>query len=279
YPYGPLKCSDGQEMRLLELRPGKFTDPIRCDLVHVNLRDDLVYEALSYTWATDDGDEELSKVMKCSNHIMNISVTCDAALRTLRDPFIKRTLWVDQVCINQKNTKERSQQVVSMNRIYSRASAVQVVVGIGHPEGKGTPPERRVLTALFSRRWFGRLWVVQEVALARFAMIHFGEQQMRLSDNVLNRLGNVCRDLGVRIPPPLRWSPDYLRGSQPLLACLSDARPAACKEPEDKVFAVRSLMEPSIQPLVPVDYAKPFSETYIRVAIAAIETNRSLDVL
>ena len=58
-----------------------------------------------------------------------------AALVRLRDPFLKRILWVDAICINQQDEEERTQQVAAMARIYGLAK--RVVVWLGEEAGDG----------------------------------------------------------------------------------------------------------------------------------------------
>jgi Heterokaryon incompatibility protein (HET) len=108
--------------------------------------------------------------------------------------------WIDAICINQLDNKERSAQVNMMDKIYQKAEAVDVWLGKWTPDaGKvngillellrvygeyhnvETYPIRRSWTIgpyilpapdwelfaqLLSRRWFHRLWALQEFALA-----------------------------------------------------------------------------------------------------------------
>jgi hypothetical protein len=52
-----------------------------------------------------------------------------AGLRRLRRESQARVLWIDQICINQKNTLERSQQVNIMGCIYRQAQHVVMWLG------------------------------------------------------------------------------------------------------------------------------------------------------
>lgn len=51
------------------------------------------------------------------------------ALRHLQCLDSNRVLWVDALCINQPNDKERSEQVSFMRAIYSRARCVEIWLG------------------------------------------------------------------------------------------------------------------------------------------------------
>lgn len=53
------------------------------------------------------------------------------ALRELRLPHKPQRLWIDQLCINQNDRKEKTQQVGLMARVYSEASMVHIWLGLG----------------------------------------------------------------------------------------------------------------------------------------------------
>lgn len=55
-----------------------------------------------------------------------------AALKRLRDRDRDRLLWIDQLCINQDDNKEKSVQVVLMTEIYENAQ--QTVVWLGEED-------------------------------------------------------------------------------------------------------------------------------------------------
>jgi hypothetical protein len=99
YQYNNLDYKLGQEIRLILLLPGGQDDPIRCDIIHVNLEDDPDYEAVSYTWATENGDSSLSQAVHCvCGGCIAVTANCAAVLRQLRRPGIRRRLWVDAIC-------------------------------------------------------------------------------------------------------------------------------------------------------------------------------------
>jgi hypothetical protein len=51
------------------------------------------------------------------------------ALYNLRDTTADHVLWIDAICINQDNVKERSYQVRQMGNIFAQARSVRVWVG------------------------------------------------------------------------------------------------------------------------------------------------------
>src|SRR5436305_4814257 len=59
---------------------------------------------------------------------VNITESLDTCLRH-RHETDTLTLWIDQVCINQKDTAEKAKQVVLMGDVYSNANKVVVWLG------------------------------------------------------------------------------------------------------------------------------------------------------
>ncbi|KAK8906249.1 hypothetical protein QC760_004846 [Botrytis cinerea] len=123
--YDPIK--DG-EIRVLEIKPGAFDEPIHCTLSPCLLDDNPTYDALSYTW----GDPSARAPINVDGHVFMATTNLESALRYFRDPEITRVLWVDAVCINQEDIPERGMQVQQMRRIYKEAK--DVMIWLGPPE-------------------------------------------------------------------------------------------------------------------------------------------------
>lgn len=60
---------------------------------------------------------------------LSVTRNLHAALLRLRDPALDRILWVDAICINQQDLKERAEQVQFMAMVYVCASRVLVWLG------------------------------------------------------------------------------------------------------------------------------------------------------
>lgn len=131
YQYQRLS-DDLYNIRLLKVLPNSdFTSKIDCELFHENINntDRPPYEALSYTW----GDASLTVDIRVNGCIFPANPNLEAALRALRITDKPRILWVDGICIDQTNIKERGEQVRIMWHIYKAAECV--VVWLGPEEG------------------------------------------------------------------------------------------------------------------------------------------------
>ncbi len=111
--------------RVLTLAPGKPPDPLSGNLAALNLTDHVPFEALSYVWGRHTSWDSIV----CDGKDIQLTTNLAIALKRLRHPTEDRVIWVDQICINQKDLVERSQQVRHMNSIYQKASKVLVWLG------------------------------------------------------------------------------------------------------------------------------------------------------
>lgn len=115
-------------MRLLVLQPGTSGDVLKGSLRAFCIKSLPAYEAISYCW----GDFAMAD---CRQRVIldgrDLPITRNAAgtllhSRSRKEPI---SLWLDQVCINQEDVNERSQQVKLMNYIYGKATKVVIHLG------------------------------------------------------------------------------------------------------------------------------------------------------
>ncbi|EHK47191.1 hypothetical protein TRIATDRAFT_194157 [Trichoderma atroviride IMI 206040] len=194
YEYDKIDL-DGPAFRLVRLHQGDCGD-LSCDLFQAVLhqRDEIIpYEALSYTWGPTGGHHSLV----VNDRKMSITANLYLALKSLRYPHSDRILWIDAVCINQSNVKERNHQVAQMSHIYKQASRVIFFLGnatfttdafmlfmqlrwrkiwaVAHEKTQALDDvPRQGLKSLLSRPWFRRVWILQEVANAKSAIVCCG---------------------------------------------------------------------------------------------------------
>lgn len=135
-PYHYHKLSDADEIRLVTIKPGKWTDPISCELTCHSLDvDDITeYSTLSYAW----GSPRVTENIILEGRTWPVTVNLANALLFLRDHEKPVKMWIDALCIDQSDLKERGKQVQLMKDIYS--GGTQVVVYLG--DGKNHRPKR-----------------------------------------------------------------------------------------------------------------------------------------
>ena len=143
YQYSPLR-EDRNQIRLLSLHPGDFSAEIHISIQKVALTADNppVYEALSYVWGKTENpvDIKVKPSGQDSLHLaresgpadqdrLSITQNLATALPYLRYKDRIRILWIDAICINQRDLRERSNQVKRMGDVYRLADRVVVWLG------------------------------------------------------------------------------------------------------------------------------------------------------
>lgn len=108
------------EIRLLEIGPG-----LVCTLRHVSLCDTPPYHALSYYWGAPG--EELP--VRVNGEQVWLRKTLHRFFEVLQRRFLRLTIWVDVICINQRDRVEQSHQVSIMGDIYQQAASVYAWLG------------------------------------------------------------------------------------------------------------------------------------------------------
>ncbi|KAI2462917.1 heterokaryon incompatibility protein-domain-containing protein [Annulohypoxylon bovei var. microspora] len=157
---------------------------------------EIPYEALSYTW----GAPVFSLPIQINGVDFFITENLDSALRHLRLTDSKRYLWVDALCINQFDVREKSVQVGRMFSIYQKARRV-VAWNSGWTERKSTilstvlanisnsQKHSEECLARFHKLYqflvkacepplFKRTWVRQEAFAARDIVMQFSNLQI-----------------------------------------------------------------------------------------------------
>ena len=216
-----------KEFRLLSLLPGNPSDPVICEL-EVWCCDKSKcpqYEALSYVWGGPPGPNTI--VVR--NQHVHVTSNLESALRHLRYQDHARVLWIDALCINQDDLRERNHQVRQMRFIYQFASRVIVWLGpadskadkknVDHifrfasdetlhwtlpsPEGAFGPHDQYIgagplLFVFFNKPWWKRIWTVQEAAVASELTYICGhtlipsEIMMKVAKSCLRHMGKCC---------------------------------------------------------------------------------------
>ncbi|KAF3020158.1 hypothetical protein E8E14_009450 [Neopestalotiopsis sp. 37M] len=241
--YKPILDED--EFRVMELKPGDGDGELRGALLHCSVEfvrsnqdlflhtaytpDDqkytqrfalstdgyttpVQYTALSYTWG--DPDPSTDTTIDCAGHKLTITQSLATALKHFRQKDHSILLWVDQICINQKDDEEKNQQIPLMSSIYRYATNTAIWLGaeesgstsamqllddvntrLQFSEAIDINPKEferlqlpredstqwRDLKNLLKRPWFSRLWIIQEVILSRSPWVLCGDHHVHWS--------------------------------------------------------------------------------------------------
>jgi len=271
------------EIRILRLLPPvDDDDEVRCELVHQSLDETLTYDALSYVW----GDPKPAQKIYVGGMAVTVTPNLHGALRRLR--HAGRDIWVDSLCINQKDDIEKGAQVRLMGRIYRQADYVISWLGEGG-DGidvalkflemlkdellKNSEMASRMFKAngepfktlwdavgqLFRHPYWTRVWIVQEVLLARNPVLCSGaescawdvlqlllvQMDMRaittLSPAAREALLFPCADLARNLS--LLYNQRFGGKRMTLMDCLVLGRQRRATDPRDYLYGLLSLVD------------------------------------
>jgi hypothetical protein len=297
------------EIRLVEIYPGAESSPILCRIVSVELRRCFPYLAVSYTWATEDGDATRSQnihvlVGRGSNDRRTLKVTrnCEGALRQLRQADQYGLVWIDSISIDQNCISERIHQVSIMGRIYSRALSVEMCVQapsqdyseslnlLARPESwtvhfEGLQdheiqqhPHILQLINLFGLRYFSRVWVIQEVLQAKTAHLHVNKDTVRFERAAVKSLHEYCSVKAIDIPRLAQWASIHVRKAG-IVALLRMSTKSSASDARDTVFAITSLLNARTRAMIKIDYLLSLEDVLAQAAWACFAECRKLGLI
>lgn len=291
FKFSPLKDAS-QYFRLLKLDHrhdyGEHATPITMTMEVFDLQDPPAYTSLSYTWGTLTPTEAV--LVNAAS--FQVRQNLYDFLNMFRREATARWLWVDQLSINQQDTVERNQQVEQMVNIYRNAEQVLTWLGpsadgsdelmdalnqcreeLDAAEGsayasleeacsvRNLETHLDAVDALFSRDYWTRLWIIQEILLARNIIVYCGSRCVRMQE--LGMIANQI-DIGLLHGPDSTnhtrlWHltcAQNRRESYPMLS-LAEAivrfGAAGCEDPRDTVFGLLSIVVPDQRPQVCYD--------------------------
>ncbi len=196
-------------------------DPIECSLEAYEFEGKPQFEAISYKWGDPRGHS-----VKCNDQMLPVNVNLYYALQRFRLSEQPRLLWVDDICVNQDDEKERGQQVQIFHRIYAEAKNVLIWLGpesensdvamdfflrmMSHLSNKRSKqeitdpdlpslnnaayrtPKMIALNNLLNRPWFTRVWTLQEGAFATRAVVVCGRKELPF--NLFEEFNSKCEE-------------------------------------------------------------------------------------
>lgn len=201
-----------KQIRLVTIKPGKWTDDIQCTLRETWLADSEPYETLSYVW----GDHRNTKNIFVNGKTFRATANLESALRHLRRQN-PRNMWIDAICINQRDLGERASQVSIMRDIYQGSKKTIIWLGDGDQRAESlfdlarrfydqcqsnglssqegilvlmreltnTEDQRQSLnflvTDILRRPWWTRAWVLQEAAVSAELLVTCGTHEITWS--------------------------------------------------------------------------------------------------
>ncbi|KIW04938.1 uncharacterized protein PV09_04103 [Verruconis gallopava] len=293
------------------------------------------FRALSYTWGPPTPCYDIT----VEGSVLRVRKNLADFLYAYAKRHPEEYIWIDQICINQDTVVERNHQVQLMSKIYELAN--EVIIWLGQQDVEGWKPQcsedcqkdssalsntpshqgqsskvmshslqclQRMSLAkhILQNAYWGRLWIIQEVMLARELRYFCGDMVLDANDvsklseflirhnaatrklkprpaqrDWINRRENPSRG-GRWLTRRVRESPFGFRDSLlrdrntfredkkrvDIARCFQTYTHGLCEDVRDKVYGLQSLLD--VEHRVQIDYEKTTKEVFIDAALKIV---------
>lgn len=274
------------EFRLLCLSSAKNENyPVHATLETYQHDDCPEYETVSYTWGGEDANNTPCKPIYVGPYwdVLLQTKNCWSMLQYLRPLRGLRMVWVDAICIDQTNLAERGFQVAKMGIIYQHCMRVVVYLGddiVKRPSSKRHPSRHWLheidekvqdpqinLQSLLCRRYFSRVWVIQELILSPYAVIPVEDMEFSAGILALKKL-NSSRPLWRWDSTEASWMQNIGHGSSlqrfDLYSALKQTWNSKATDPRDRIFGILGLIQDGLTSTeLKPDYSISFLSAFI----------------
>lgn len=332
-PYSNTPLSENQT-RLFRLQKDN-TGLISIQLQRFSLNDDDCprFVATSYVWgdqsetATIHLNGHKTQVLR-SAHVFFEAMLSDDHCHQF--PSSTTWWWMDCICINQDNPAERSVQVGLMSAIYRKSAQTAIWLGeksqdsdvgmsflerlnqahTAPPTERGrepagiTPTESHILhdligwkaaENLLKRKWWGRVWTLQEFLMGKNAVFFCGSKRMKLSRmayaihgiwywNQFNS-GIIPRQIFEKAWNRIRlldWHMYHAHHQShlPMVGIMTYTATSSVTDPRDRLYSLLGLVSPGeLEVIGRPDYESDPSVVYTKFAVSFIKKYQSLDLV
>jgi len=316
FKYAPLH---DREIRLLTLPTHSTASSADYTLLHFPLDTTGHYEAISYTW---DGNDTTSKI-SLNGELFPTTAKVQQLLQALTSATTAKRVWIDFICINQADADEKSRQVRMMRDIF--ASAHRVTAWLGHQQDAALAketvadiltrsaekypgfgiyatytqqcyrPRLLALKSLLRNRWFRRMWVIQEVIVAKDLNIVCGGETfvwadlVRVSQAISSSHEFLAALQGTADAGIMECGTDLMFNCEltnnmkafyeasnpwPLSLALDSGRHFQATDPRDMVYAALGFTLEAINPDLKPDYTKSAEDVFVSAAKCMYSSTR-----
>lgn len=222
------------------------------------------YIAVSYAC----GDAVNVEQMTFNGEPYLITSNAKVALRQLRSLQLTEYIWLDAICIDQGNDDERGHQVRKMGRIYSSARGVAASTGLGTSlqdlqkcislvgSAQRRQAKRKAASLLERLPYFKRMWIIQELILAKKIFVMNGDfcedihDLLKLCEQIYGTVENPERHGQRRsrfeLIAQVLWDRTSYRRSRfslhfSLVEAIAIFAGGKCQDPRDQVYSLIGL--------------------------------------
>ncbi|CAD6589420.1 MAG: hypothetical protein ASARMPREDX12_003762 [Alectoria sarmentosa] len=325
--YGRFVYSPSTSDTIRLLRVLNDEGPLRYRLSTFSKDDTPDFHALSYSWDGQSRDQ----VIVCNESMLAVTLNVQKLLPYFHLEYESHHIWIDAICIDQDSPIDQNVQIPLMRMIYTKA--IKVIVWLGESDSQvdrtlevipeliprlrnfdgrlgiddvrlashGLPKRSDEIwhgtRNLFSRSWFTRLWVLQEVVLSESVVVMCGNKIMNM-DYLVDFGGSMAsasvvdltRDTDAAFMAVLTGFSLLLKISLfkrcrangqgiKFMSLLEASRDFSVTRDVDRVYGLLGLASDVLGKIISVDVTKSAVEVYIEAAKFDIATDPTLGLL
>ncbi len=318
------------QIRIFSFVSEPKADTIRVYIEVVQLNKVPDYTCISYTW----GDPKVTRMVQYGHGTIDVTINLWRALIRIQEVGLgtrqKTKFWADQICIDQKRSKEKEEQVPLMAELFPKAQ--RVICWLGEEVGStaeafamlrawsradankerrrelarelarivdtnaySTDSGCRAMQEFFSRPWFRRVWMLQEIYVSKdkppvvlcgshkISWNDLSEAFGRLDSNLAgSRAARVLGENARYVLAMLElYSSDRQNGDFRLSTLLQRTAHREATDPRDRVYAVLGIAARSGYKYPKPGYGDEDTEERVlaKYTRLIIEQEKSLDIL
>jgi hypothetical protein len=305
------------------LSDGTPQPPICCEIFHASLDEAPSYNTLSYTWGPPSAPQ-VPILIDGKQFLVRENLWM--ALKRFQSVSTEMIIWIDAICINQEDIRERNSQVPKMTRIYKQADQVfawlgpsyedsplafELVQDLGQPDVdqnwaveqlRSRTTQLQALSKLFQREYWMRMWVLQELTVAKSITIYCGDDS--ISGEALVRVQELLvriRKSGLTYNDLLQamdnnvfamdivgdegllkiqqWNESASKKDLSFFECLLLHADRSATDARDLIYGLANIANEKSKYHILVDYALSVRDLYTSFARTEIQTSKTLFIL
>ncbi|KAG8352441.1 hypothetical protein FVEN_g9585 [Fusarium venenatum] len=135
------------------------------------------YVIISHVWANGYGNPNEKKIRKCVLDLFNQLILDAQQILRRNDPDPELPFWIDALTIPVNNPIQRKRAIKTMHYAYTNANFM-VVLDSGLAKIAAGRSYAGTAMRIFTSRWMGRLWTLQEAYLSKKLIFRFSNNEL-----------------------------------------------------------------------------------------------------